>query len=66
MTNYHTSKYEARSNDHLATIDSFSEPQQQAQVPHQSPRPHAEAQLGRVDAVGPPSQEYPIVSVPYH
>ena len=37
----------------------------QPTVPVQSIHPHA-AQIGRVDAVGPPSQENPIVSWPYH
>ncbi|KAL8927441.1 MAG: hypothetical protein Q9208_002246 [Pyrenodesmia sp. 3 TL-2023] len=40
------------------------QPQQQTQTPHQLLHPHSAAQIGRVDAVGPPSQENPIPAPP--
>lgn len=43
-----------------------AQPQQQGQTPHALLHPHSAAQIGRVDAVGPPSQENPIVSVSRH
>ncbi|KAL8944217.1 MAG: hypothetical protein Q9211_000686 [Gyalolechia sp. 1 TL-2023] len=39
-------------------------PQQQGQTPHNLLHPHSAAQLGRVDAAGPPSQEHPIPAPP--
>lgn len=38
--------------------------QQQGQTPHNLLHPHSAAQLGRVDAAGPPSQEHPIPAPP--
>ncbi|KAL8723042.1 MAG: hypothetical protein Q9225_000584 [Loekoesia sp. 1 TL-2023] len=40
------------------------QPQQQNQTPHNSLHPHSAAQIGRVDAAGPPSQEHPIPAPP--
>ncbi|KAI4151720.1 MAG: hypothetical protein L6R39_001962 [Caloplaca ligustica] len=40
--------------------------QQQGPIPHHLLHPHSGAQIGRVDAAGPPSQENPIVSISRH
>ncbi len=42
------------------------QPQSQTQTPHQLLHPHSAAQIGRVAALGPPSQENPIVSFSRH
>ncbi|KAL8775391.1 MAG: hypothetical protein Q9209_000399 [Squamulea sp. 1 TL-2023] len=40
------------------------QPPQQVQTPHNLLHPHSAAQIGRVDAAGPPSQENPIPAPP--
>ncbi|KAL8841465.1 MAG: hypothetical protein Q9170_000928 [Blastenia crenularia] len=40
------------------------QPQQHGQTPHNQLHPHSAAQIGRVDAAGPPSQEHPIPAPP--